>query len=259
VPETVVIENLIRRYEQVEGEATREAGVVVMDQLFSRYRATGRFKPLTDRSILCYATEPVALEIERKVIGTLVLFGRCGNILRDCTLTRFHEEQVVRAVYLTELNDIINTKPLPYSHDFFGSQLCRFCSLDMSEMTIAQRMYHKTVLCPLNPILRFQCTLCPLRFEKKDRLDIHLGEHAKKDIRMTRNSNYVCGVYGMSFDHKTTRDRHELTHNPDRPLYYCSLCNKSFTTPYKRNIHENNRTCQHSPKKKASQSIPKCK
>lgn len=73
-------------------------------------------------------------------------------------------------------------------------------------------------------MLIYRCPECAFRFEDREALHEHLGDH--------RQRPHICDICGATLKRKEHLDRHKQGHNKDRP-YQCNMCCKAF----KRNEH----------------------
>ncbi|KAG5672055.1 hypothetical protein PVAND_002216 [Polypedilum vanderplanki] len=150
--------------------------------------------------------------------------------------------------------ETLNTEPLPYHHDTYKSNTCKYCNMEWpQDMPMNQLQYHLSI-CPENPLPFFKCPKCGERLDRKRALDNHLKKHTKSEEQFNRELEFICQFCGKSFNKKWNRDAHEkiCKKNPaigEREIFHCSVCNRPYKDKYKCRDHE--KTCTNtSPKRK---------
>jgi hypothetical protein len=126
--------------------------------------------------------------------------------------------------------DSLNTEPLPYHHDAYKSDHCRFCDMKWPEdIPMNQKQFHLST-CAANPLPFFKCRACGECFDRKRDLDKHLRKHEREAKQFERNFQYACKFCGQSFNDKWNRLAHEdrCKKNPAKPTFYCEKCRTPF-------------------------------
>uniref|UniRef100_A0A8C6DQC2 C2H2-type domain-containing protein n=1 Tax=Moschus moschiferus TaxID=68415 RepID=A0A8C6DQC2_MOSMO len=94
----------------------------------------------------------------------------------------------------------------------------------------------------------YHCAYCEKGFSKNDGLKMHVCTHTRekpykcleggKTFSQKRGGGYeVCD---LAFSLKKMLIRHQMTHNPNRPLAECQFCHKKFTRNDYLKVHMDN-------------------
>ncbi|VEN46901.1 unnamed protein product [Callosobruchus maculatus] len=87
---------------------------------------------------------------------------------------------------------------------------------------------------------KFKCTECNLSFK----LNSWLRKHFMRKHSGNRTKNFVCTYCGVSYLNKTTLTRHiEEKHSGPQRRYPCNVCDKTYASTTKLNLHLNKIHC----------------
>lgn len=96
--------------------------------------------------------------------------------------------------------DTLNTDPMPYYHDAYKAEVCKFCGMVWPDkFSMNQKQYHLST-CLKNPQPLFKCPICGERWDRKRQLDKHLKKHDKKNEQQKRQQAFTCRYCNGSFN-----------------------------------------------------------